>query len=365
MARKQVLVAGASGLVGYAAMKHFAQRGDCDVIAVSRRRPAATFGARHIGVDLADRAMAAEAFSGLRNVTHVVFAALHEMPNLVSGWREAEQIATNDAMLRNLLDPILKAAPGLRHVTLLQGTKAYGVHVRPLKVPAREDRDEMREVPNFYWNQEDYVKSVQPTGGWNWTIFRPQLIFGESIGSAMNLIPVIGVYGALLKARGEPLHFPGARGGNVLEAVDADLIARAIDWAGETSTAANQAFNVTNGDVMMWENVWPAIAAALGMEAGKPRPLSVADDMLHQADAWEAIRSAHNLASPPLMEFVGNSIQYADFAMGYGFEGQQLPPALVSTVKLRRAGFGEAMDTEAMFAKWFRLFQATGLLPPP
>ncbi|MGY4348148.1 hypothetical protein ACVWXM_004615 [Bradyrhizobium sp. GM7.3] len=31
------------------------------------------------------------------------------------------------------LEPV---APGLRHVALLQGTKAYGVHVRPLTVPA-------------------------------------------------------------------------------------------------------------------------------------------------------------------------------------------------------------------------------------
>ena len=39
MPRKVVLVAGASGLVGYAAMKHFAGDAACEVIAVSRRRP--------------------------------------------------------------------------------------------------------------------------------------------------------------------------------------------------------------------------------------------------------------------------------------------------------------------------------------
>ena len=38
MPRKQVLIAGASGLVGYAAMKHFAADPGCDVIALSRRR---------------------------------------------------------------------------------------------------------------------------------------------------------------------------------------------------------------------------------------------------------------------------------------------------------------------------------------
>ena len=46
----------------------------------------------------------------------------------------------NEAMLRNLFEPLQGAASGLRHVALLQGTKAYGVHVRPMKVPARECR---------------------------------------------------------------------------------------------------------------------------------------------------------------------------------------------------------------------------------
>ena len=41
-----------AGLVGYAAMKHFATAGDCDVIAVSRRKPAETFGARFLSASV-------------------------------------------------------------------------------------------------------------------------------------------------------------------------------------------------------------------------------------------------------------------------------------------------------------------------
>ena len=46
MTLKKVLIAGATGLVGYAAMKQFASQPDCEVVAVSRRRPDETFGAR-------------------------------------------------------------------------------------------------------------------------------------------------------------------------------------------------------------------------------------------------------------------------------------------------------------------------------
>ena len=56
MPRKQVLIAGASGLVGYAAMKHFGADPDCDVIALSRRTPDDKHGARFLPLDLTDAA---------------------------------------------------------------------------------------------------------------------------------------------------------------------------------------------------------------------------------------------------------------------------------------------------------------------
>ena len=65
MPPKTVLVAGASGLVGYAAMKHFASDPACEVIAVSRRRPDETFGARFVAADLTDARSCSEVFGAL------------------------------------------------------------------------------------------------------------------------------------------------------------------------------------------------------------------------------------------------------------------------------------------------------------
>src|SRR5256714_13751265 len=121
MARKSVLIAGASGLVGYAAMKHFAGDAACEVIAVSRRRPDETFGGRFVAADLTDAQSCSEIFRGFGNVTHVIYAALYERPGLIAGWRDAEQIAGNPRRLRNLMDPPEKAARGLARVCLLQG----------------------------------------------------------------------------------------------------------------------------------------------------------------------------------------------------------------------------------------------------
>jgi len=363
MARKTVLVAGGSGLVGYACLKHLAARGDCDVLVLSRRPPPEAFGARVLRADLTDPAAGAALADAFAPVTHLVYTALYETPALIAGWRDPDQIATNAAMLRNLFEPLEKAARGLRHVTLLQGTKAYGVHVRPIPTPAREDRDEARDIPNFYWEQEDYLAAKQAGRDWSLTVFRPQVIFGESFGSAMNLIPAIGTYGAVLKARGEPLHYPGGDP-NITEGVDADLLARAIDWAGEAPAAANQAFNITNGDGFLWQEVWPAIADAIGMVPGERRPLALAEAMPARAAEWDAIRAAHGLAAPALADYVGLSFQYADSVLGHG-DARRAVPAIVSTVKLRSAGFTEVMDTEAMFRKWFRLFHKRRLLPAP
>jgi nucleoside-diphosphate-sugar epimerase len=360
MAGKRVVVAGASGLVGYAALKHFAAASDTDVVALSRRQPLGV-PTGWVPLDLTDAAACRDAAGSLQDVTHLVYAALFELPGLVEGWRSDRQIDTNNRMLRNLLEPLMAASPGLRHVTLLQGTKAYGVHVRPLAVPAREGRSEMREQPNFYWAQEDYLRGAARVGrGWHFTILRPVLIVGEAIGGAMNLIPALGAHAAVMRERGPILPYPGGAE-RVSQAVDADLLARAIAWAGDTPAAADETFNVTNGDVFTWPNIWPAIADAFGMRPGPDEPFLL--QSLGRGD-WDRARQRFGLESPALDAFVGLSLEYADYQMRYGHV-EPGPPAIVSTVKIAQAGFHEVMDTEIMFRKWIKVFQQKRLLPPP
>jgi nucleoside-diphosphate-sugar epimerase len=361
MTDKKVVVAGATGLVGSAALRHFGSTGKCQVVALSRREPRDLHGARYLQIDLTDPAQCARTAPELQGATHLVYAALYEAPNLVDGWRDESQIRINDLMLRNLMGTLEPVAPTLRHVALLQGTKAYGVHVRPLTVPAREGRSEMYEQPNFYWAQESFLRALQQGKNWHWSILRPVLIVGETIGGAMDLIPPLGVYAAMLREQGRALDYPGGAA-RVSQAVDVDLLARAIAWAGEAEAARNDAFNVTNGDVFTWENVWPAIADALDMKAGGAVPLSLAKTYPQWITPWEAIRRKYDLIAPGLEAFVGLSFQYADYSMRYG-QTESGPPSIVSTVKINKAGFTEMMDTEDMFRKWFRHARTSRLLP--
>src|SRR6185369_4122431 len=190
---KTVLIAGVTGVVGRAALERFARSEEWRTIALSRRKPDVEGDYRHLALDLTDEAACEAASEEWRAVTHVIFAALHEKPGLVRGWREQDQMQTNLAMLQNLLRPLLQVAKNLQHVTLLQGTKAYGAHLHPIKVPAREDAPRDAHE-NFYWLQEDELRAAQRGREWGFTIFRPQIVFGHALGSPMNLLAALGAW---------------------------------------------------------------------------------------------------------------------------------------------------------------------------
>lgn len=363
MAEKTVLIAGASGVIGHAAVEHFTRLHGWNTVALSRRPPDISPGRsyRHVPLDLQDAAACRAAVAAMPDITHVVYTALYEKPGLVEGWRDPEQMATNLAMLRNLLEPLTERSGTLRHVSLLQGTKAYGIHIHRIAVPARErwPRDPHK---NFYWLQEDYLREASSRHGFGMTIFRPQVVFGDVVGVAMNLTPVIGAYAAICREEDLPFSFPGGPA-YVLEAVDARIVARALAWAAEAPSARNETFNITNGDVFVWQNVWPAIADELGVDPGPDEPRSMGEFLPQRAGTWDRIVERHGLRPVALPALLGESHHYADFTFAYGAQHRP-PPALVSTIKLRQAGFGDCIDTEDMFRDLFHSLAAKRILPP-
>jgi nucleoside-diphosphate-sugar epimerase len=366
MAKWKVLVAGASGLVGFGAVRHFAKLPDWEVVAVSRRAPAHVFDTRFVSVDLLDTDFCRNVFEQMSDVTHLVYAALSEKPGIFQGWVDRAQMEVNLSMLRNLFDPLESTAKNLRHVSLLQGTKAYGAHVAPIPIPARE-RAPRHPHENFYWLQEDYLRAKQADKKWSFTILRPQIVIGEAIGGNLSLIPPLGVYAALLREEGSPLYFPGGNP-SVFELVDTDLLARSMEWAATTDACRNETFNITNGDVATWQDLWPVLADALGMKVGPEKPLSLAEEMPKRQAQWAAIVKKYNLVAPAdLQAFVGESFHFADSCLAYRQEDRPAlvsKPMLVSTIKARQAGFHDCIDSADMIRKWFREFQQHRLLPP-
>ena len=366
---RTVLVAGASGLIGAATVDAFLDAG-WDVIAVSRRKPE-IFSARefvHLPVDLQDEAACEKAFGGLSAVTHVVYTAVYEMPGLIPGWSDPRQMETNRQMLCNVLDPLLKAAR-LEHFTLLQGTKAYGmqptragdgINLKPMRIPARERQPRIPHA-NFYWLQEDYLRETSQKAGFAWTIFRPTIVIGPNVGVAMNTIPVIGVYAALCREEKLPFAYPGHLA-FVREAADVRLIGRAIVWAAQAPAARNEHFNLTNGEVFAWKDLWPTLAEHLGVEPGPDRPVKLADYLPSRAHVWDRIVEKHGLRKLSIEAILGESHHSADLRFGYGLD-KPPPPVFVSTVKVKQAGFTDTCDTELAVKHWLTVLMERRIIP--
>lgn len=357
-----VAIFGASGLVGTAVLDAYLASGQ-HVVAVSRRRPEPFSKApyEHLALDLLDEQAVSAAFRNRDDVTHVVYAVVHEMSDLVRGWRSVEQMQTNLAMLRSALTPIVEGGV-LEHLTLLQGTKAYGVHLHPIRVPSRE-REPRDDHESFYWLQEDFVREQGARYGYGWTIFRPPLIVGPNYGVAMNLIPVIGAYAAVRKAEGLPLTYPGGPS-YVAEAVDVRLLADAIVWAARARAARNQHFNISNGEVFQWRDLWPALAETLGMEVGPDEPFRISEYLRERSTLWDRVVQEHGLRPFSLDQLLRQSLLYADFQFAPGATSPP-PPALMSTVKLRETGFRGVQDTEESFRYWLRVLVERGVIPDP
>src|SRR5260370_42685884 len=95
------------------------------------------------------------------------------------------------------------------------------------------------------------------THGSRFPALRPQPGPGQTPG-ALNVLPAIGVYAAIRREKGEPFSFPGGPF-FVWEAADADLVGQVMAWAAGAPQAANELFNVTNGDVFDGRCVLPRL----------------------------------------------------------------------------------------------------------
>lgn len=162
-----VLVAGAQGVIGRAAAEHFSSLPGTKVYGLSRRQPEEIPGIVPIDVDLLSPEDVERANRALERCDP------HRL-RCVCGEGFAGRTM--------LLDVVDKNAPGLRHVTLYQGGKAYGADLGPFKTPARED-DPRLMGPNFYYDQEDFIRERQSGRQWHYSVLRPEAVCGFAVGN--------------------------------------------------------------------------------------------------------------------------------------------------------------------------------------
>ena len=277
---KHLLIVGSSGAVGGAVARHFSQKDDYDFSTLTRSAEPAE-GARYaIKADLLEPESLEDSTDELSSVTHLFYAALKPNSDALV---EAQE---NETMLRTILDALKKAEAPLEHVIFVQGGKVYGAHLGIYKTPAKED-DSRHFPPNLYFNHEELAKQRSEEDGFRYTAIRPDIIIGDSMGSAMNLGNLIGVYGTLCKELGVAMQFPGTPEAYevLVNVTSGEVLAESVEWAFEEKKTG--AFNITNGDVFRWKHVWPEICAFFGLEEGEPQPILC-------KNAWQSIRGVES-----------------------------------------------------------------------
>ena len=347
---QHAVVVGATGVVGRNLIHHLAGLDGWRVTGLSRRRPDLPAGAEWLEVDLADAANARARLAALTDATHLFYAGYADRPS------PAELVAPNLALLVNAVEALAAAAPGLRHVNLIEGTKWYGSHLGPFRTPAKED-DARHMPPNFYYDQQDWLEARQRGKGWSWSALRPHAICGLALGNPMNISTVIAVYAAISKELALPLKFPGRAGAfdALYQVTDATHLAKAMVWCATEPACANQAFNLTNGDYFRWRHLWPKFAEFFAMEAGDPQHVSLTQFMADKAPVWQRITARHGLTPIPFDQVA--AWPFGDFVLGSEYD------IMSDTTKARRHGFTEVVDSEEMFLSLFADFRAARVIP--
>ncbi|HEY0812568.1 MAG TPA: SDR family oxidoreductase [Pseudonocardia sp.] len=351
MSDNVALVVGARGVIGGNLVNHLEELGGWQVIGLSRRGGESSGPVRHVRVDLLDADDTRSALAHLGDVTHVFYAAYQDRPSF------AELVEPNQRMLVNVLEAVEPVAPQLRHVQLMQGYKVYGAHRGPFKTPARED-DPPHMPPEFNVEQQAFLEAAQQGKDWTWSALRPSVVCGFALGIPMNLAMVIAVYATVSKHLGVPLRFPGKPGAyrSLIEMTDAGLLAEAMVWAATDPRAANQAYNINNGDLFRWEEMWPRLADYFELPVAPGLPISLATVMGDKEPVWEEIVAEHGLAPTPYRDV--SSWGFGDGVFSWDYD------LIADGSKARRDGFHRFVDTAEMFTRIFDDMRARKIIPP-
>jgi nucleoside-diphosphate-sugar epimerase len=350
---RQILLVGPYGVLGTGVVDAVTENPKWRIITAARR-PAPTYRAQaappHISVDLMDREGTTNAFSSLDKVTDLVFAAYVEKPTM------AETVEPNARMLRNTLDALAARNVPLRRILLAGGAKSYGFSLGAFNAPAKETEPRLI-APIHYHQQEDIVAGWADKNGASWTVLRPHLVMGPSLNSPMNLVTSLAAYAAMTRELELPLRFPGTKEGwNTLqETTDAELFGRATLWALGEDKARNEIFNVSNGDVYRWRQLWNELAAFYDLPIAEPLAMSTVSEMSEKTALWDSIVARYGLHATPYNQIANWA--FVDWMLNFREETIQ------STIKIRRAGFADCIDTHQSFRRQLTRLRDMRVIP--
>ena len=350
---REILLVGPYGVLGTGVLDAAAANAAWPITTAARRPPPthrASTALRHINVDLLDRKGTMQVFSDLSTVTDLVFAAYLEKPTM------AETVEPNARMLTNTLDALAARGVPLQRVVLTGGARSYGFHLGSFNAPAKETAPRLI-APIHYHQQEDILADWCEKNGASWTVLRPHLVMGPSLNSPMNLVTGLATFAAMSRELGLPLRYPGRREGwNTLqETTDAELFGRATLWALGEDKARNEIFNVSNGDVYRWRQMWSELTAFYDIPVAEPLAMSTVSEMSEKGPLWGAMVARYGLFPTPYEQIANWA--FVDFMLNFPEE------TILSTIKIRQAGFADCIDTHQSFQRQLSKLREMRIIP--
>ncbi|MFL9830660.1 SDR family oxidoreductase [Flavobacterium sp. ST-87] len=353
---KIALIVGASGISGNNLAKELLQN-NWITYGITRNSEVKLEGLKNIKADLLDLKSLEEALKEIKP-THVFFTAWMRMET------EADNIRVNAAMVRNLLQ-VLASKKSVQHVALVTGLKhylgpfeAYAQEGFLPETPVREEHPRLK-LDNFYYAQEDEIFAAASRDGFTWSIHRSHTVIGQAVGNLMNMGTTLAVYASICKEKGTPFIWPGsaAQWNGISDVTDAQLLAKQFLWAATTPEAANQAFNVVNGDVFRWSWLWKQIAAYFGIEyQGFVANNSSLEEIMQEDEViWKKMAAQHNLAESNLNRLA--SPWHTDLDLSRPIE------VMTDMSKSRKLGFTEYQDTRESFFNLFDKLKEQHIIP--
>lgn len=262
--------------------------------------------------------------------------------------------AANDALLETSITAITALAPRIRSVILQTGGKAYGLlfseHIN-LKPPFHESQP---RVPSpwgdeiFYYSQVDILKRLSAEAGnsWTFTEVRPDTIIGFVPGTnAMNVAQGLGFYLSLFRevhGEGAQCAYPGTAAGYRSRHTDSsqDIIAQMEIFAAlePEKCGGGRAFNVADGEVVTWDDIWGGVCAYFGLQGAPPtEDTETAGAFVNKhAGRWPGVVEREGLES---MDILAHNWWFVERILQIPFDRQ------FDLSSAREVGFQETMDT--------------------
>jgi nucleoside-diphosphate-sugar epimerase len=228
--------------------------------------------------------------------------------------QDTEEAATkvNGAMLENFLTALEMsgASRSVKRILLTTGAKQYGLHLGVPKQPMEETDPWLSDPdrpPNFYYAQQKILAQKAEERGWDWVVTYPNDVIGVAKGNFMNLVTSIGLYCAVTKELGQELVFPGSPDFYTrFDCFTSSVLHAQFNlWAAleAKEKVANQAFNIHNGDVESWQNLWLKLAKKFGLQI--PETMFTKDEQTgHMSKESGSVMELH--PTPPVTEFASS-----------------------------------------------------------